>query len=388
MFLCFNLGSKVNKFMSFLFIASFPDSIIDFRGKLIDELLTKGMEVHIAAPNLFSSKQICQILQEKGVVLHQIPLARTGINPFYDFYTICYLYFLMIKIKPKYVLGYTLKPVIYGAFAANLSGTKFFPLITGLGYAFSNYTHSSSILRYALVLLFRFAFKGVGDVFFQNPDDQSLFIELGILKSYHKSLVVPGSGVDLDYYYPVDFPDTVVFLLAARLIGSKGVREYIEAAKLIKLSYPHTRFCLAGAIDISKDAISHHELHEWVASGLVDYLGQVNDIRKAIALSSVFVLPSYYREGIPRSILEAMAMGRPIITTKMPGCRETVLDGQNGFFLDGRSVASLVSIMTKFIVAPRLCEELGRCSREIAIKKFDVHIVNKLMLQFMDIRNS
>jgi glycosyltransferase involved in cell wall biosynthesis len=176
-----------------------------------------------------------------------------------------------------------------------------------------------------------------------------------------------------------------VFLLIARLIGDKGIREFVQAAQLIQRSYPDCRFLLVGGLDSNPDAISQIELDDWIHNGMVEYLGRLDDVRPAIARASVYVLPSY-REGTPRSVLEAMAMGRAIITTDAPGCRETVIDGENGFLVPVKSVDALVDAMTRFIEDPDLAVRMGKRSREIAEEKYDVHKVNAVMLKEMGIQ--
>jgi glycosyltransferase involved in cell wall biosynthesis len=199
-------------------------------------------------------------------------------------------------------------------------------------------------------------------------------------------VVVNGSGVDLDKFVFIS-PLKVkpVFLLIARLIGDKGIREFVQAAQLIQRSYPDCRFLLVGGLDSNPDAISQIELDDWIHNGMVEYLGRLDDVRPAIARASVYVLPSY-REGTPRSVLEAMAMGRAIITTDAPGCRETVIDGENGFLVPVKSVDALVDAMTRFIEDPDLAVRMGKRSREIAEEKYDVHKVNAVMLKEMGIQ--
>ena len=201
-------------------------------------------------------------------------------------------------------------------------------------------------------------------------------------------MVVNGSGVNVTDFNVLPLPQNeqqqakISFLLIARLLVDKGVREYAEAAKIIQQQYPHVEFNLVGWIDENPSAITQQELDQWVTKKTVKYWGKLADVRPAIAESSVYVLPSY-REGTPRTVLEAMAMGRAIITTDAPGCRETVVDGDNGFLVEVKSVDSLVDAMQKFINQPELIEKMGNRSREIALHKYDVHQVNTHMMQEM-----
>ena len=227
--------------------------------------------------------------------------------------------------------------------------------------------------------------KRAAKVFFQNQDDETLFRQLELLPSSIPSVVVNGSGVDLSVFEvaPISL-STIDFLLIGRLLGDKGVREYEQAARKIKVRYPQAIFRLVGWIDTNPDAIRQVELDDWVAAGTLEFVGKIEDVRPIIAASTVYVLPSY-REGTPRTVLEAMAMGRPIITTDAPGCRETVIDGENGFLVPVKSVDALVDAMLKFIEDPMLAPRMGKRSREIAEEKYDVHKVNAVMLREMGI---
>jgi glycosyltransferase involved in cell wall biosynthesis len=235
-------------------------------------------------------------------------------------------------------------------------------------------------------VLYRFALGRTHKVFFQNADDERLFRKLGLLPAFVPSVVVNGSGVDVASFSSKPLPlGTISFLMIGRLLGDKGVREYAAAARRIKAFHPRARFQLVGWIDTNPDAIGQSELDSWTTDGTLEFLGKLKDVRPAIAASTVYVLPSY-REGTPRTVLEAMAMGRPIITTDAPGCRETVIDQQNGFLVPVKSVEALAEAMMKFIEDPSLALRMGRRSREIAEAKYDVHNVNAVMLREMGIK--
>ncbi|GAA3535634.1 glycosyltransferase family 4 protein [Zobellella aerophila] len=371
----------------FLLIASYPDSLIKFRGPLIDVLLAKGLDVHVAVPDLAETNAIYHALTAKNVTVHSIGLQRTGVNPVVDLGTICELYRLMRKIKPSYVLGYTVKPVIYGSLAARLARVpRCFVLVTGLGYAFTgeNCSGRRGLLKALVQMLYRCALGWVDKAFFQNPDDEGLFRQQGILPATVPSCIVNGSGVDTVEYQQTPLPDAPCFLLIARLLGDKGVREYALAAASVKQRFPQVQFQLVGWIDDNPDAISQQELNAWIKQGTVVYLGKLSDVRPAIAGCSVYVLPSY-REGTPRTVLEAMAMGRPVITTDAPGCRETVIEGDNGFLVPVKGVTELITAMEQFIIKPELIGKMGQRSREMAEEKYNVHMVNNIMLSAMEI---
>ncbi|AVU76086.1 MULTISPECIES: glycosyltransferase family 4 protein [Pseudomonas] len=374
--------------MRFLLVASFPESIMVFRGELIKALLRRGFIVHIAAPNLSLGSAVRKDLEEAGLQVHEIPLRRVGMNPLSDVLTLWSLWRLMLRIKPDVFLGYTIKPVIYGLLAARLAWVpKRFALITGLGYSFqgnSTKKGSRNFLRTLVQGLYRLALRGANKVFFQNSDDQRLFLNRKLIHSLAKTVVVNGSGVDLVRYKMQPLPSRMSFLLIARLLGDKGVREYAEAARRVRGMYPYIKFYLVGWLDDNPDTIGKHELESWVSDGTLEFLGRLDDVRPAIVNSSVYVLPSY-REGTPRTVLEAMAMGRPIITTDAPGCRETVSHGLNGLLVSVRSVDDLVQAMVKLIENREVVERMAIASRAMAEEKYDVHKVNDIMLLEMNV---
>ena len=236
--------------------------------------------------------------------------------------------------------------------------------------------------------LYAQALKYAHKVFFQNPDDLKLFEDMRLLEANKPAVVVNGSGVNVQDFEVMPLPINeqgkvrASFLLIARLLGDKGIREYMVAARSIKAQYPEAEFHLVGWIDDNPSAISQQELETWVNDKIVNYWGKLSDVRPAIAASSVYVLPSY-REGTPRTVLEAMAMGRAVITTDAPGCRETVSHGVNGYLVAVKSVDQLVQSMQYFIEDPKLMISMGQRSREIALNKYDVHQVNKHMMTEM-----
>jgi glycosyltransferase involved in cell wall biosynthesis len=289
----------------------------------------------------------------------------------------------MRRIRPSHVLGYTIKPVLYGSLAAWLAGVpRRSALITGLGYAFQGQANERGGLRVLVQWLYGLALRRTHKVFFQNPDDQTLFRSLGLLLPGTPSCVVNGSGVDVEAFAVAPVPAAPHFLLIARLLGDKGVREYAQAAQRTRALYPQVRFSLVGWLDENPDAIAQTELSAWVQAGTMNFLGRLSDVRPAIESCSVYVLPSY-REGTPRTVLEAMAMGRAVITTDAPGCRETVVDGDNGFLVPVQSVDALAEAMARFITDPTLVARMGQRGRQLAEEKYDVHKVNAVMLQEM-----
>ncbi|MGJ7457476.1 glycosyltransferase family 4 protein [Halomonas sp. RA08-2] len=368
--------------------AGFSVSLINFRGPLIKMLRDSGHEVHAVAPGLNDDLATRKQLEAWGVITHDVAMQRTGTNPLRDLTTLRSLYHLFRDIKPDAVLGYTIKPAIYGTLAAWLARVpKRYVLITGLGYAFGDQAKGKRAIILSMVRrLYRMAIRRTHHVIFQNPDDQALFRSLSILPSHVPSTVVNGSGVDVKHFEQAPLPDAPIsFLLTARLIADKGVRLYAEAAKKIKSKHPGVKFFLVGDLDDNPESIKREELDAWIESGSIEYLGRLNDVRSTLVNTHVFVLPTYYREGVPRTILEAMAMGRPIITTDAPGCRETVIEGENGFLVPVKSVEALAEAMQRFVDQPDLVARMGQRSRAIAEEKYDVHKVNAVMLEAMGV---
>ena len=342
----------------------------------------------MACPGMSADAPERLVLQELGVQVHDIPMSRAGLNPFADLRTCWALWRLMRSIKPSHVLGYTIKPVIWGSLAGFLARVpQRYALIAGLGYAFVEggaVSKKRALVKRAAQFLYRLALNRCQRVFFQNPDDEALFRELGILKKAMPSTVVKGSGINLAHFEPAPLPKKTAFLLIARLLIDKGVREYAQAAEHLKAQYPEARFMLVGYLDENPESIKQVELDRWVEGGFIDYLGKLSDVRPAMVEASVFVLPSY-REGTPRSVLEALAMGRAVITTDAPGCRETVIEGENGFLVQPKSVDELAAAMAKLIQQPERVEQMGLVSLQRAREEFDVHKVNAVMLQNMQL---
>ena len=368
-----------------LLVASFPDSVLDFRGPLIRALQQRGVEVHLAVPDVPAGSTLRTALEGEGIVVHGIDLRRTGMNPLADARCLLQLWWLMRRLRPELLLGYTIKPVVYGSIAGWAARVpRRYALITGLGYAFTgDGADARARMRGLAQRLYRIALRRVHAVFFQNPDDQALFSECGLLAPGVRTLVVNGSGIDLDAFPQRALPPGPPhFLMISRLLGDKGVREYAAAARQVRAGYPDMRFGLVGWIDGNPDAIAPQELATWQADGTIEFLGRMPDVRAALADCTVYVLPSY-REGTPRTVLEAMATGRAVITTDAPGCRGTVVDGENGFLVPVRSASALVQAMLRFIEQPQLAAAMGQRSRDMAREIFDVHRVNDILLAEM-----
>ena len=377
-----------------LIIASYAPSLLNFRGPLLKKMIAMGHQVTAVAPidDLSESEQddIKSGLLDIGVVFKTVPLSRTGLNPLKDLSYFLSLKKIMQETKADRILAYTIKPVIYSGLAARtIKHPHYYPMFTGLGYAFTKGAGlKKQLLKTLSTKLLKLAMNPAKTVIFQNPDDQDLVSKAGILKQQQHMEIIDGSGVDLSYYPAKileDSPKDITFLMIARVLIDKGVREYAEAAKNIKTHYPHCHFILVGPIDEGNPSSpSQEEIKSWNA---IEYLGSASDVRSHLESCHVYVLPSY-REGTPRSVLEAMATGRAVITTDAPGCRETVIDGQNGFLVMPRDAKSLEKAMQRFIHDPQLCLSMGEAGLKIVQHKYDVHIVNAKLLNIMNITDS
>lgn len=371
----------------FLIVAGYAPSLLGFRLPLIVALQQAGMEVHVAAPGSSADDQVRAELHAKGLILHDIVLQRAGTNLVTDLKSLWSLWRLMRRLRPQYTLSYTIKPVIYGSLAAWLARVPHrFALITGLGHAFQEGKGRGG-LRLLAQQLYAIALARVEKVFFQNPDDRNLFVQRRVLAAKVASCVVNGSGVDLEEFPVRPLPQGGPhFLFMARLMVPKGIREYAEAARMVRAQHPSARFVVLGDFDDNPESIARAELDGWIEDDILHYAGHVNDVRPIIAECNVFVLPSYYPEGTPHSSLEAMSMGRAVITADSPGCRETVVDGENGFLVSVKSIEELAQAMLRFVNSPDLVQRMGARSRQIAEEKFDVHKVNATMLKEMGIQ--
>lgn len=357
-------------------------SISNFRGPLVREMVSRGMTVYALAPDYdYVSRDAVASL---GAIPVDSPISRAGMNPLRDVYHLFRLVILLRRLQLNASLAYFIKPVIYGTLAARLAAVpKRFALIEGAGYVFADDKTPSMrrrLLRVFVTWLYRLGLSQADRVFMLNADDKKLFVGERMV-SAEKVQLLDGIGLDLDHYQvarPVLQP--VCFILVARLIREKGVYDYIDAARRIKARHPEIRFLLLGGIDLNPGSVTDAEVNSWVAEGLIECPGQVPDVRRWIAQASVFILPSYYREGLPRSTQEAMAMGRPVITTNWVGCRETVEDGVNGFMVPVCDPDALVRAMLTFVEQPELIVSMGAESRRIAEKRFDVHKINQQIL--------
>jgi len=381
--------------MKILVLGGFGQSLVNFRGPLLRAIHQAGHSIVAAAPA--GSETVPQALNQLGVRFIPITLARAGLNPLVDVLTLFGLTKLFRRERPNVVLSYTIKPVIYGSLAARLAGVpKIYALITGLGAAFHTSGIKGSCLRFSAVCLYRFALRRCTKVFAQNRDIADMFIRERIVTA-DKISVVPGSGVDTDHFAFSPLPEgRPVFLYLGRLLRDKGIAELVAATRLLKVSHPEAKVYLVGDIDPNPASFSAEEVAVWQREGIVEHKGYQADVRPYLRDCTAFVLPSYH-EGLPRSVLEAMATGRPVITTDAIGCRETVFDtskadplsgikrGLNGFLVPVRSIEPLAVAMKILAHDRDMAVAMGRESRTLVERHFDVGLINNLMLKAMNL---
>lgn len=386
--------------MRIVVVAGYAPSLVNFRGPLLAALNARGHEVIALAPPEGGTAPATEAaLNRMGVSLLRYPLDRGGVDPRRDLRTLLALRGHFEALRPGLVLPYTIKPVIYGSLAARWAKVPHTAsLVTGLGYGFgglpdaegtglpgATQTLSRRLLTELVVRLYAKALEQNRVVFFQNPDDRALFERLGILRADQRSVVVGGSGVDLAHFAPAPpasaHPETgaPIFLCMARLLWAKGVGVYVEACRLLKKRHPQAVCRLLGPADDVPDAVPLETVRRWSADRVVEILDPVDDVRPQLAAASVFVLPSF-REGTPRSVLEAMAMARPVVTTDVPGCRHTVEDGVTGLLVPPFEPGALMRAMERFIEEPELIAQMGAAGRRLAEEKFGADRVAADML--------
>ncbi|MGI9354433.1 MAG: glycosyltransferase family 4 protein [Rhizobiaceae bacterium] len=360
-------------------------SLVKFRGQLIQDLVADGHEVIGCAAGF--DQGIADQLESWGARYVSVQLQRTGMNPLADIGSLLALTNTFRELKPDAVFAYTIKPVIYGTFAAKRADVaKVHSMITGLGYAFMGQSQKQKMLGYFAKALYRAALTKNDGVFFQNQDDANLFVELGIVAA-DKVTLTGGSGVDLDYFKLEPLPQGKTrFLMCGRILVEKGVREFFKAAAEVKRDFPDAEFVYVGPFDEGNPAgIQPEEIEALNADGQVEVHGFTDDVRPLFRDCSVYVLPSY-REGTPRTVLEAASMGRPVITTNGPGgCAQTVREGETGYLVPVQNTKALVEAMRKFLRNPDSIEKMGRAGREYMAERFDVKVVNRTILDTMNL---
>jgi glycosyltransferase involved in cell wall biosynthesis len=344
---------------------------------LIRALKDAGYEPVVIAPQDQAAEARMNALDVERIALG---MDRSGANPGADLRLLARYRTLLRQLRPVAYLGYTIKPNIYGSLAAASLGIPALPNVSGLGTAFIR----GGALQGVVTALYRVGFARAPVVFFQNDEDRQLFVARRIVRA-DQARVLPGSGVDLERFAPASPPpDPLAFLLIARLLRDKGVVEFADAARSLRAELPNARFQLLGPIDEgNRTAISRAELDSWVRDGVIEHLGTTDDVRPSIAAASAVVLPSY-REGLPRSLLEAGAMARPLIATDVPGCRDVVEEGVNGYLCRARDARSLAQAMRRFADLPpaeRLA--MGDAGRRKVQERFSEEFVVRAYLDVL-----
>lgn len=370
--------------MKVLVFSSLAYSLVNFRGALLKSLRDSGHEVVAVAPD--DDSHVAEWLAQHDIGFQTVAMDRTGVGPVNDLKTIWGYCRLISREKPDLILAYTQKPIIYGGLAARLAGgVPFYAMMSGLGYLFSSAASERRLVRSVFLRLYREGVRKAKKIFVFNRDDHADMLAASIVTSRHDVVQVPGSGVDTSQFVysepPVDAPH---FLMIGRLMRDKGVYEFVEAARRIKSRFPEARFSILGRAETSNPTgINEAEVARLTREYPVQFLAETKDVRPYLVSSSVFVLPSYYREGLPRTILEAMASGRAVITTDMPGCRDPIEHGRNGLIVPPQDVDALTSAIEHFVTHPTQIVSMGLHSRAVAERVYDVANVNRILMEHM-----
>lgn len=368
--------------MKIAVLSSHTSSLFWFRMDMMKDFIKHGHTVIALGPE--SEDNWKSKFKENGIQYKQLFVERNGINPFSDLKTYKELCQFMKQEKPDKVFAYQAKTVVYGSIAAKMNGiTEVYPLIAGLGSIFRGEGLKNKIIKTVMKIEYRAACKASKKVFFQNNDDKSEFINNGLILE-DKVVIINGSGVNLEKFKPEPLPETPAFLFIGRLIKDKGVMEYLEACKRIKAEYPEVRCLLVGPYDSNPSALQPEELKPYLEQNIIEYFGEQSDVRPYIKQCSTYILPSYH-EGTPKTVLEAMAIGRPVITSDAPGCRETVTDGYNGFLVAVKDIDGLVKKMETLIQDPEMSKLMAERSLKLAREKYDVNLVNESIMQTMNL---
>ncbi|WP_226670497.1 glycosyltransferase family 4 protein [Metabacillus litoralis] len=368
--------------MKIAVLSSHTSSLFWFRMDMMKDFIKAGHTVIAlgSEPEADWKKRF----EEHNIDYRQLYVERNGINPLKDLKTLMSLQSFMKKEKPDKIFSYQAKTVVYGCLAAKMNGiSEVYPLIAGLGSIFRGRGFKNNIVKTIMNIQYRAACKSSKIVFFQNQDDKNEFILNGLIKE-DKAVIINGSGVNLEKFKPTPLPINPTFLFIGRLIKDKGIMEYLEACKIVKANYPEVRCLLVGPFDSNPSALKPEELNPYIENGIIEYFGEQEDVRPYISQCSTFVLPSYH-EGTPKTVLEAMAMGRPIITSDAPGCRETVINEINGYLVKVKDVQDLIEKMETLITNQELCKKMGGESLRIAINKYDVKKINQSIMKEMNL---
>jgi glycosyltransferase involved in cell wall biosynthesis len=369
--------------MRVVVIGAWAPSLLNFRKPLLAAMVARGHEV--IGMGAQGTDKIRDELAGMGVRFEELVLERAGIDPLADLRTIATLVRQLRALEPDLVFAYTIKPVIYGSIAARLAGVRHRAvMITGLGYALTRARSAKQrIVSTVARSLYRLALAQCEVILFQNADDRGDLEKLGLVPREAKVAIVRGSGVDLEHYEVSPLPEgPPVFLFLGRLLRDKGIGELVEAAAAVRARHPQARFQVVGWFDPNPESASRADVDQWVASGAIEYLGETEDVRPYLRAAHALILPSY-REGTPRSVLEAMSMGRAVITTDAPGCRDTIIDGESGLVVPVGDAKALTAAALRLVEDRALLARLAAAGRRRVEDLYDARKVAAQMLETM-----
>ena len=350
-----------------IFVSNTAFSICNFRYGILARLIADGYKVITVGPkDAYSAK-----LAVMGCEVIDMPMAAKGVNPRNDLALLGEMRRLYKSLKPDFIFHYTIKPNIYGSVAAWLAGIPSIAVTTGLGYTFINDNWVARVARW----LYKGAFLSPKEVWFLNEDDRQIFLRHRLVAA-DKAVLLHGEGVNTTHFFPQPVPiddGKIRFLLVARMLWDKGVGEYVEAARQVRKQHPDAVFQLLGECGLpNPSVISREQMAEWEREGVIEYLGTTTDVRPYIARADCLVLPSFYREGVPRTLMEAAAMGKPLITTDNVGCRDVVVDGETGWLCPVKDAAALADCMVQLVAMPAADRQaMGMAGRRFIVDKFD-----------------
>lgn len=357
--------------------------LVRFRGDFALDLHQAGYQVQLLVP--IQNEKEREMISSLGLPFEHINLSRSGISLSKVFSEVQEIRKKLKELKPDILFNYTAKPFLFGTIAHLLCGGKTtYSMLPGLGFLFLGKTFRKRLLRTLVCQAYRFAFAFNNKVFILNQDDRDELLGRKLVRS-EKLVNLKGEGVDLATFQRTTEakPEEVTFMFAGRLIREKGINDFVEAAKLLKPKYQHVSFRVAGNIDQNPGSLSSEDLKELDETGVIDYIGFTSNIKKEFENISVFVLPSFYREGLPRSIMESLAMKVPVITTHSPGCRESIKDGETGFLVPPMNPEKLAEKMEHFITHPEIIDEMGNRAREMAESTYDIKKINKQIISYL-----
>ncbi len=372
--------------MKILIIGNQARSTYLFWSVLMQHMQQAGHEVICCVPEQVNDPYIAA-LQNKKIRITTYSLERKGTNPWQDIKSSYALYKILRQEKPHKVFTFSIKPVIYGNIAAKLAGIEeVFSCITGLGLSFQPaHTPFMKLLHNIVILLYKISLRHAKGIIFQNTADAEAFMQKKIIPSNYPTLTCHGTGVDIDYFaFDPSFPKDITFLVIARLLEAKGIADFAYAAKILKSKYANIHCQLLGPAEYGLGALDLNQVQNWQKKGYIEYLGATDDVRSFISKASVIVLPSW-REGLSCALMEAMSMGRPIVASNVPGCKELIEEGKNGFLVRPKDGVALAKALEKFILDAKLLSNMGNHGRYLAEHVFDARKVVFQIMQYMNI---